>query len=170
MPTVFLDRDGVLVRDRPGYIRTPEQLELLPGAATAVQRFRRAGWRVILITNQSLVGRGLIGHDTLDRIHARLNELVATDDGGIDAVFVCPHRPDDGCDCRKPKLGLFLRARDEAGVRLDEAVMIGDMPTDAEAAIAAGCRAVLVGSHSFPGVATVDSLSAAASLLLDSNG
>jgi D-glycero-D-manno-heptose 1,7-bisphosphate phosphatase len=164
--TVLLDRDGVIVRDRPGYIRDPAQLELLPGAAAAIRRLCQAGCRVMVVTNQSVVGRGLISGATLDAIHDRLRALVASEFGGIDRVLVCPHHPAAGCVCRKPRPGLLFMARDQAGVALDDAVLVGDMPSDVDAARAAGCAAILVGGAHVDGVPSAPDLAAAVDLLL----
>ena len=166
MNTALLDRDGVIVRNRAGYVREPDDLELLPGSAEAIGRLCRAGWRVIVVTNQSVVGRGIISEATLARIHERLTELVRSADGGIERVFACTHHPLAGCECRKPRPGLLLAAHDQAGVTLGDAVLIGDMPSDAQAARAAGCRAILVGGEHVAGVTTVADLGAAADLLL----
>ena len=165
-PTVLLDRDGVIVRNRPGYVRSPEQLELLPGAADAIRRLCREGLKVVVVTNQSVVGRGLISDETLDAIHARLRRLVANQYGGIADVFVCRHHPAAGCACRKPLPGLLYMARDLAGVSLDDAILIGDMPSDVAAARAAGCEAILVGGAEMTGVRTTADLPAAVGLLL----
>jgi D-glycero-D-manno-heptose 1,7-bisphosphate phosphatase len=171
---VLLDRDGVILRDRPGSIRRAEDVELLPGAAEAIRRLCQAGRRVFVVTNQSVVGRGLVSAATLGGIHDRLLQLVESEFGGIDRVFVCPHHPQAGCACRKPRPGLLFAARDEAGVDLDDAVLIGDMPSDVEAAHAAGCRAIFV-SEGKPatqrfsndqGVPIVPDLAAAVDLLL----
>jgi D-glycero-D-manno-heptose 1,7-bisphosphate phosphatase len=163
---VLLDRDGVINRHRPGHVLTPSQLELLPGAAAAIRRLCHAGHRVIVVTNQSAVGRGLLSIDTLAAIHDRLQELVSSDDGGIDRFLVCPHHPRAGCTCRKPKPGLLLAARDQAGVELGHAVLIGDMPSDVAAARAAGCRAILVGAQVVRGVPHADDLAGAVELLI----
>jgi D-glycero-D-manno-heptose 1,7-bisphosphate phosphatase len=171
--TVLLDRDGVILRDRPGYIRRPEDVELLPGAADAIRRLCQAGRRVMVVTNQSAVGRGLVSAATLSAIHDRLLQLVACEFGGIERVFVCPHLPQADCGCRKPRPGLLFAARDEAGVDLDDAVLVGDMASDIEAAHAAGCRAIMVtqGDGALRGwraddVPTVADLGAAVDLLI----
>ena len=167
---VLLDRDGVIVRDRPGYIRRPDQLELLPGAAEAIQRLRRDGRRVMVLTNQSVVGRGLVSRALLDAIHARLREMVCGPDGGIDEFFVCPHRPDQGCACRKPRPGLLFAARDSAGVDLGSAVMVGDSASDIAAAHSAGCSAIRVdpGGEAAADTVVVPDLGAAVDVLLGS--
>ena len=142
---VFLDRDGVIVRNRPDYVRTPDDLELLPGAVDAIQRLCAAGHRVMVATNQSVVGRGLVTERSLLAIHRRLCEMVAGEAGGIERIYVCMHHPDAGCACRKPRPGLLLAARRDTGVSLAESVLIGDMPSDVEAAHAAGCASLLIG-------------------------
>jgi len=143
-PCILLDRDGVLNRDRPRGVLRPEDLELLPGAAEAVSRLVRAGYRVLLITSQSCVGRGWISAHELDAIHDRLREELHAAGGRLDAIYACLHAPDAGCACRKPAPGLIDAARREWG--FDPAVtwMVGDDVRDAEAALAAGVRPALV--------------------------
>ena len=141
---VLVDRDGVLIAELAGYVLHPSQVELLPGAGDAVHRLCAAGCRVFVVTNQSPVGRGLIGLDTLRAIHRRLATLIRAAGGTIAGFFVCPHHPDAGCGCRKPEPGLLYAARDRAGVDLSRAVMVGDQLSDIAAAQRAGCRAVLV--------------------------
>ncbi|MBV8194686.1 MAG: HAD-IIIA family hydrolase [Candidatus Dormibacteraeota bacterium] len=141
---VLLDRDGVIVAERPGYVLSPDDVVLLPGAADAIRRLCDSGCRVFVVTNQSPLGRGLIDEAMLHRIHARVDELIGAAGGHVDGFFVCPHAPDDGCFCRNPQPGLLLAARDLANVQLDHATFIGDQVSDLAAAAAAGCRAVLV--------------------------
>src|SRR5579864_1861439 len=141
---VLLDRDGVINRMRPDYVKRWEELELLPGAVEALARLTGAGCRLVVLTNQSAIGRGLLTGEQLDQIHERLDAVVARAGGRIDAYLVCPHTPQDGCACRKPAPGLLLRARDELGIDLARAVLVGDQPSDLDAARAAGCRAILV--------------------------
>ena len=143
-PFVFVDRDGVINRMRTDYVRRWEEFEILPGALDAIARVSRSGREVIVLTNQSAISRQLVSRDVVDQIHDRLAKLVAARGGRIRAFLVCPHGPDDGCDCRKPLPGLFFRARDELGIDLAEAVMIGDQTSDLQAANAAGCDAILV--------------------------
>jgi histidinol-phosphate phosphatase family protein len=153
-PAVLLDRDGVINRRRPDFVRSWAEFEFLPGALEALRRLRAAGSRVVVLTNQSAVGRGLLGHDQLDLIHARMRAAVEDAGGRIDAVLACVHAPRDGCGCRKPAPGLFHRAARELRVDLGRSVMVGDARTDIEAARAAGCDAVWVGPEAVPGHAT----------------
>ena len=169
---VLLDRDGVLITERPGYVLSPDQVDILPGAAAAVGRLTLARRRVFVVTNQSPVGRGLISPSQLDAIHRRVSELIAAEGGRIGAYFVCPHVPTDACLCRKPQPGLLHLARDVAGVDLDRATVVGDQLTDVDAARRAGCSAILVspcgaGSESRPaGIAVANDLSDAVDLIL----
>jgi D-glycero-D-manno-heptose 1,7-bisphosphate phosphatase len=141
---VLLDRDGVINRMRPDYVKSWEELEILPGAIEALARLTQAGCKLVVLTNQSAIGRGLLDRQQVDEIHRRLEALVERAGGRIEAFLLCPHTPQDGCACRKPAPGLLLRARDELGVDLGRAVLVGDQLSDVEAARAAGCRAILV--------------------------
>jgi D-glycero-D-manno-heptose 1,7-bisphosphate phosphatase len=141
---VLVDRDGVINRMRPDYVKTWQELELLPGAIESLVRLERAGCEVVVLTNQSAIGRGLASREDVDEIHRRLSALVREAGGRIAAFLLCPHAPLDGCDCRKPAPGLLLRARDEFGFDLSRAVLVGDQMSDLDAARAAGCAAILV--------------------------
>jgi D-glycero-D-manno-heptose 1,7-bisphosphate phosphatase len=144
MRTVFVDRDGVINVNRPDHVTSWDQVELLPGALDGLALLTRHGYSVVVITNQAIVNRGIITQAALDDLHARLVQTVERHGGKIVAVLACPHRPDEGCGCRKPAPGLLFRARDEHGASLDGAVLIGDHVTDLEAARRAGCRSILV--------------------------
>src|SRR5881296_3411458 len=148
-PVVYLDRDGTLNFD-PGYLNQPEQLRLLPGAGQAVARLNRAGFKTVVLSNQSGLARGLITQDQLEAIHQRLRELLAEDGARLDGIFVCPHHPDEGCACRKPAPGLVHRAQRELGVSHDNAVVIGDKASDVELARNVGALAVFVRSGNVP--------------------
>jgi D-glycero-D-manno-heptose 1,7-bisphosphate phosphatase len=165
---VLLDRDGVITRRRDDYVKSWDEVEVLPGAAEAVARLCEAGYRVGVVTNQSAIGRGLMSMDTLDAIHRSLDAVVGAAGGAIDVFVVCPHRPDDGCECRKPRPGLLLRAGLRLGVDLAATPMVGDQPSDLAAALAAGCRPILVGAHdaASPGWAVAADLAAAVDLIL----
>src|SRR5262245_24047962 len=107
---VLLDRDGVLTAETGEYITRPEDLHLLPGAAEAVVRLNRAGWRVAVVTNQAGVGRGFLTLDALDAIHQKLQADLAASGGELAGIFFCPHHPDENCPCRKPRPGLLIQA------------------------------------------------------------
>jgi heptosyltransferase-2 len=141
--TVFLDRDGTLNRDT-GYVKTPEGLELLPGVAEAVARLNRAGARVVVVTNQSGVARGFLTSETLATIHARLRALLGAGGATLDAVYFCPHHPDEGCACRKPGTALIDRAAAELALDLSQVVVVGDQRRDVDLASKIGARSVLV--------------------------
>lgn len=141
--TVFLDRDGTLNPD-PGYIRSPDQFELFPGVPQALAKLVRAGARLIVVTNQSGVGRGLCSIGELEAIHAKLRRLLDEAAAPLDAVYVCPHHPDDACTCRKPNRGLIDQAVRERGVDLTRSYLIGDQLRDMELAKRVGSRSILV--------------------------
>ena len=143
---VLLDRDGVINRDSADHIRTPQQWQPLPGALQAIARLTGAGCRVAVVTNQSGLARGYFSRDTLARIHQRLFAATAAHGGRVEAVFFCPHGPDDGCACRKPAPGLLLRAMRFLHARAAATVMVGDALRDIEAARRAGVAAVAVGA------------------------
>lgn len=136
---VFLDRDGVLMEDA-NYVGQIERVNVIPGAAEALQRLRDAGFKLFVVTNQSGVGRGYFTREAVDQIH----EHLAQHDIRPDRYYVCPHHPDDGCDCRKPKPKFFFEAAREYGLDLSRSYMIGDRPSDILAGQNAGCRTILV--------------------------
>ncbi|MEK7798175.1 MAG: lipopolysaccharide heptosyltransferase II [Nitrospirota bacterium] len=148
-PVVYLDRDGTLNFD-PGYLNQPDQLRLLPGVGQAVARLNRAGFKAIVLSNQSGLARGLITTEQLDAIHRRLRELLAADGARLDGIFICPHHPEDACSCRKPAPGLVMRARQELGLASDHAVVIGDKASDVGLARNIGATAVFVLSGHHP--------------------
>ncbi len=142
---VFLDRDGVINRDSPDYIKSWEEFEFLPGSLEAMALLTQNGFRIMVITNQSVIGRGMADPETLSRTHRLMSEAVATQGGRIHDIFFCPHSPEDGCSCRKPAPGLILKARDTYDIDLSDAVMVGDSVKDIECARNAGCgRSILV--------------------------
>jgi len=141
--TIFLDRDGTLNPD-PGYIRSPDQFELFPGVSEALARLKRAGARLIIVTNQSGVARGFLSREDLDAVHMKLKRLLGRAGVAIDAIYFCPHHPDDGCECRKPDRGMIDQAVRECGVNLDRSYLIGDHLRDIELAKRVGARSILV--------------------------
>lgn len=141
--TIFLDRDGTLNPDS-GYIRSPDQFELFPGVARAMAKLNQAGARLIVVTNQSGVARGFFSISALDAIHAKLIRLLGEAGASLDAIYLCPHHPDDACECRKPNTGLIDRAVREQKVDLTRSYLIGDHARDMELATRVGSRSILV--------------------------
>jgi len=141
---VILDRDGVINRESDDFIKSPAEWIPLPGSLEAITRLTKSGYTVVVASNQSGVGRGLFSLEMLGKINAHMNAAVEKAGGKIDAVFVCPHKPEDGCDCRKPKPGLFTQIAARYGVSLKDVPAIGDAARDIEAARAAGARPILV--------------------------
>lgn len=142
---VFLDRDGVINRDSADYITRLEQFEFLPGSLDALRRLSQAGFSLIVVTNQSALGRGWMPAAELVRIHDHLRASVAGEGGRILDIRVCPHRPSDGCACRKPRPGLVQAAAAAHDIDLRSAVLIGDSRRDIECAQRAGVgTAILV--------------------------
>ena len=144
MRTVFLDRDGVINRDSPHYIKSWEEFEFFPRSLEALRLLKTNGFDVIVITNQSAVGRGMLTNDRLLRIHKRMVEVVESNGGEIKDVFFCPHIPKDNCECRKPKSGLIHQAQQKYKIDLDKSVMIGDKMSDLICGINAGCGRVIL--------------------------
>ncbi len=144
MKLIILDRDGVINRDSDEFIRSPEEWEPIPGSLEAIARLNHCGYRVVVATNQSGVGRELLDMETLLRIHDKMRYQLAEAGGNIDAVFFCPHRPKDNCDCRKPKPGLLLDIAARLRVPLAGVPAVGDSMRDVEAAEAAGACPILV--------------------------
>ncbi len=141
--TVFLDRDGTTNRDT-GYIKSPEELQIFPGAVEAVARLKQAGARVVMVTNQSGVGRGLFSIETLGAIHARLRAVFEAGGAPFDGLYYCPHHPDDGCACRKPGTVMIERAVADLGLDLSRAYVVGDQRRDIDLARRIGAKGLLV--------------------------
>jgi len=142
-PAVFLDRDGTLIED-VGYPRDPDLVRLLDGAAEALLRLAEAGFRLVVVSNQSGIGRGMVGAEEAQAVHDRFVAEFERRGIAFDGAKYCPHAPDEGCDCRKPAPGLLLAAANELGLDLERSFMIGDKHSDAEAGRRAGCRTVLL--------------------------
>ncbi len=143
---IFLDRDGVINRKPPkaDYVKRWEEFEWLPGAKEALAALREKGYKVILITNQAGIARGLMTEDDLATIHARMTEGIRETGGDIEAIYHCPHGWDEGCECRKPKPGMLFQAQRDYGLDLSKVLYIGDDPRDVEAGNAAGCKMAVV--------------------------
>jgi histidinol-phosphate phosphatase family protein len=144
-PAVFLDRDGTLVEERD-YLDDPADVQLVPGAEDAVRRLREAGFRVVLVTNQSGIARGLYGEEDYRAVQARLEDLLRDAGTHLDATYYCPHHPDftGPCSCRKPGAGMYRNAERELGIALDRSWYVGDKLTDVEPARMLGGRGILV--------------------------
>jgi len=142
---VILDRDGTINEDRDDFVKSPDEWVPIPGALEAIAKLHQAGWHVVIATNQSGLGRGLFDMHTLNEMHLKMNALLAPLGGRIDAVFFCPHAPEDGCRCRKPLPGLFEDIAERFGLD-DMAVVpaVGDALRDLQAAVAVGCAPHLV--------------------------
>lgn len=141
---ILLDRDGTINVERREYVRSGSELVLLPGALAALVRLTALNVPIVVVTNQSCVGRGLISSADLDTIHADLAATVRAAGGRIDAFYACTHLPNADCSCRKPRPGLLHQAMADFGLRAANCVMVGDSLSDCGAASAAGCRCILV--------------------------
>jgi histidinol-phosphate phosphatase family protein len=142
---VVLDRDGTIIEECE-YLSEPDQIVLIPGAATALRELQQMGFGLIITTNQSGVGRGLFDLAQVERVHERLERSLASEGVRLDGFYVCPHHPDDQCGCRKPKLGLLEKAASDLGFSLAESIVIGDKSCDVDMGRAAGAMTLLVRS------------------------
>jgi D-glycero-D-manno-heptose 1,7-bisphosphate phosphatase len=140
---VLLDRDGT-INQEVDHLDRVDQVALIPGAAEAMRRLSSAGLGLVVLTNQANVARGLLPADRLEEIHARLTRLLSDEGVRLDGLYVCPHAPEDGCDCRKPKAGLALRAATDHGFRLDDSFVVGDHAADMGLGRAIGAVTILV--------------------------
>lgn len=141
---IFLDRDGTLIRD-VGYPSDPAAVELLPGATRALRELSRAGYLLVVVSNQSGVGRGIVTAREADAVHQRLVRELALVQVRLDAAYYCFHAPGDGCECRKPRPGLLRQAAREHDIALELSFVIGDEARDVQAGRAVGCRTLLLG-------------------------
>lgn len=139
-PAIFLDRDGVIIENRDAYVRSWADVEIFEQAIETVVALQPLPYHIVIVTNQSAVGRGIISLAQAVGINDRLVEIIHNRGGRIDKVYICPHSPAAGCDCRKPKPGMLLTAAQELDIDLAESIMIGDALTDLEAGIQAGVK------------------------------
>lgn len=142
--SVFLDRDGVINRDSPDYIKSWQEFEFIPGSLDAIADLTRAGCPIFIISNQSAVGRQFMSQSALDRITRNMSQRIIDYGGRLTDVFYCPHQPADHCACRKPKPGLIFKACEQYAIDLSSAVMVGDSPKDIQCARSAGLGAALL--------------------------
>jgi D-glycero-D-manno-heptose 1,7-bisphosphate phosphatase len=141
---VVLDRDGTINHDSEQFIKSPAEWKPIKGSLEAIARLTQAGYRVVIATNQSGIGRGLFDTATLNAIHDTMHRAVHQAGGRIDAIFFCPHRDEDNCDCRKPKPGMLREIARRLNVDLEGVPAVGDSLRDLQAAAAAGAQPVLV--------------------------
>ena len=144
---VFLDRDGVINEERSDYVKTVEELIILD-VADPIKKLKENDFLVVVITNQSAVNRGLTSHQNVEQIHSAIQEYLKKKGTQIDAFYYCPHRPDEHCNCRKPKPGLLNKATNDLKIDMKSSWMIGDRDSDMEAARVTGCKAIKITSNS----------------------
>jgi len=140
---VFLDRDGTMAKD-VHYCSCPEDFELFPDTPKAIRLLNQHGFKVIVITNQSGIARGYFTEETLAKIHQKMKDELAKEGAHVDAIYYCPHHPDDNCDCRKPKPKLVLQAAMEHQIDLKRSFVIGDLQMDVDLGSAIGCKTLLM--------------------------
>jgi D-glycero-D-manno-heptose 1,7-bisphosphate phosphatase len=143
---VILGRDGILNVYREDHVKAPDEWEPVPGALEAVARLNHAGWHTVVATNQAGIGRGMIDMASINAVHQRMMQRLHEVGGRLDAVFFCPHTPEDNCECRKPKPGLMKQIAQRYGIELRTVPMVADTLRDLQAASAAGCEPHLVRS------------------------
>ena len=139
-PAVFLDRDGVIIENVPSYVRSWNDVNILPQALEALARLKKSPYKVIVVTNQSAIGRGFLTVKDAEAINWKLARAIKNSGGRIDAYYICPHTPEMGCSCRKPQPGLIFQAAQEQHIDLSQSIMIGDALSDLAAGQAAGIK------------------------------
>jgi histidinol-phosphate phosphatase family protein len=144
MRAIFLDRDGVICENRSDYVKSWSEFQFLPEVKNSLAALSRLGLPIIVVTNQSIVNRGIVSNSVIDDIHQHMIADLAAHGGRIDRVIYCPHHPEDNCDCRKPKPGMLLQMAREMKIDLTHSYLVGDATTDLVAARQVGCRTFLV--------------------------
>ena len=140
---VFIDRDGTMAKD-VSYCSCPEDFELLPNTGKAIRLLNEHGFKVIVITNQSGIARGYFTEEMLAKIHEKMKDELAKEGAWVDAIYYCPHRPEDNCQCRKPKPKLALQAAKDHNIEIKDSLVVGDLQMDIDLGKAIGCRTILV--------------------------
>ena len=143
-PAIFLDRDGVIIRNRADYVKAWDEVVLLPGALSALRHLSATGYAIVIVTNQSPINRGITTETAVGDLHRRLVARIEAAGGRIDGIFYCPHTPEEACRCRKPEPGLLLEAAEALGLDVKSSWLVGDARTDIQAALNAGCRPIFV--------------------------
>lgn len=141
---IFLDRDGVINKRRDDYVKTIDEFVLLPNVAESIKKLNQMGFLIIILTNQSAINRGIITEEQLNQIHTYMIQELKKSSCIITKIYFCPHRPDENCDCRKPKPGLIKKAIKEFDADIDNSWLIGDSDTDLESANSIGVRAIKI--------------------------
>jgi D-glycero-D-manno-heptose 1,7-bisphosphate phosphatase len=144
MKLIILDRDGVINHDSAQFIKSPDEWKPIPGSLEAISRLAESGYKIVIATNQSGVGRGLFDMDTLNAIHDKMIKAVAAVGGRIDAIFYCAHAADSTCNCRKPKTGMFEQIAERFNVNMEGVPTVGDSLRDLQAGVSMGCMPLLV--------------------------
>ena len=144
MKLIVLDRDGVINVDSEQFIKSPDEWKPIPGSLEAIARLNESGWRVVVASNQSGVGRGLFDMDTLNAINEKMTKAIGQVGGRLDAIFFCPHSADSTCDCRKPRPGMFVQIAERFNVDMRGVPVVGDSLRDLQAGVAVGCQPYLV--------------------------
>lgn len=139
-PAIFLDRDGVIIENNPAYVRSWDDVIFIPNSLSALAQLRHSSYKIVIVTNQSAVGRGILSTAEAADINLRLVDKICRNGGRIDGVYMCPHAPKDSCHCRKPKPGLLLEAARELDLDLEKSILIGDAISDLQAGQAAGLK------------------------------
>jgi D-glycero-D-manno-heptose 1,7-bisphosphate phosphatase len=175
MKYIILDRDGVINHDSLEYIKSPDEWIAIPGSLEAIADLNRAGYHVLVATNQSGIARGHYDFETLSDIHEKLTRELAAVGGYVDEIFFCPHHPDEKCGCRKPQPGMLYQMRDKYQIDLSETYFVGDSTTDMEVALKVGCQPLLVmtgnglktlANKNLQAIPTFENLAAAARFIL----
>ncbi|MBL6983928.1 MAG: D-glycero-beta-D-manno-heptose 1,7-bisphosphate 7-phosphatase [Anaerolineales bacterium] len=143
-PAIFLDRDGVINHNRPDYVKTWDEFVFLPNVFVPFRRIAKSKYLVVIISNQSPIGRGIVQKAVVDEINMLMSAEIERHKGRVDAIYYCPHAPEDHCDCRKPEPGMFFQAAQELGIDLANSFYVGDAVSDVQAALRAGCRPIMV--------------------------
>jgi histidinol-phosphate phosphatase family protein len=146
---IFLDRDGVINKERKDYVKNIDELELEPNIDHYVKQLKNSGFLVIVITNQSAINRNLTTHKNVQDIHQSIQQVLQSKNTSIDSFYYCPHRPDENCDCRKPKIGLLIKAKLDFKIDIKSSWFIGDNDSDVETAKSFGCKYIKISSN-FP--------------------
>lgn len=143
---VFLDRDGTLIVDA-NYAKEPDQVHLMPGVVVVLAKLKEQGFRLVVISNQSGIARGYVTMEQAEAVHQRMVDVLAEQGIELDATYYCPHGPDEGCLCRKPRPGMIREATARFSIDLTRSFMVGDRPSDIQVGRNAGCRTILLRGH-----------------------